>query len=161
MNALKSRVELLVRNNKVFYKTLDKVAIGSLSNEPSQARATSFPVIPTQGGGVYFTPSQEWDKAVWDVLRCEYTKCPTLKAVAMHQKEGFLNINDQRTGVWGRVNDPSDILGVCLLRDGSMVAGTFEGSGTHVTYSHVSEGLLTLTPYLHEKLLEKLNALNS
>lgn len=83
--------------------------------------------------------------------------CPTLKSIAQFQKEGYLNINDQRSGVWGRVNDPSDIFGTCLLKNGQMVQGTFEEMPTHVWYSK-NEGLSTLTPYLHERMLQELAA---
>ena len=46
---------------------------------------------------------------------------------------------------------------MCLLKDGEMVKGSFEAAPTHLAYS-VSEGLLSLTPYLHKILLERLAA---
>jgi hypothetical protein len=67
-----------------------------------------------------------------------------------------LNINDQRAGgVWGRVNDPSDILGSCLLDNGKIVPKSFEKNPMHLIYSK-QDGLVTLTEYLHKKLLEEL-----
>lgn len=100
--------------------------------------------------------------------------------MAAFQKEGYLNINDQRcSGVWGRVNDPADILGSflakhlasaqkltrssigsCLLKDGQMVPDSFEEMPSHVVYS-AQDGLATLTPFLHERLLERLQDIDA
>ncbi|KAI8903123.1 hypothetical protein EDD86DRAFT_175729, partial [Gorgonomyces haynaldii] len=69
------------------------------------------------------------------------------------QKVGHLNINDQRMPpLWGRVNDPEDILGTSLIKDGKLVPKSFEPMPTHRILS--TNGLFQLTPFLHEKLLK-------
>lgn len=58
---------------------------------------------------------------------------PTLQALALHQKLGYLNVNDSRSGAaFGRVADPEDILGNVRLDNGKIVPGSYE----RYIYSH-------------------------
>ncbi|KAJ3023406.1 hypothetical protein HKX48_003323 [Thoreauomyces humboldtii] len=80
-----------------------------------------------------------------------------IKGLAMYQKTGYLNINDERTfAPFGRVSDPEDILGTCLLEEGEIVEGSYERMPTHRIVS--GGGLFQLSEFIHEKLLERLRS---
>ncbi len=50
-----------------------------------------------------------------------------VQSIAVYQKSGHLNINDERSpSLFGRVNDPEDIFGTVLLDKGTIVPGTYE-----------------------------------
>eukprot|EP00842_Homolaphlyctis_polyrhiza_P003621 jgi/Hompol1/425/HPOL_000142-RA len=73
--------------------------------------------------------------------------------LAVNQKEGFLNVNDQRVfSTWGRVNDPEDILGHVLLKDGVVQPNTYTRMPSHRLFSR--NGLFVLTDFLHQKLID-------
>lgn len=99
-----------------------------------------------------FVPSPAFESALISVLHKHIHDDPYWKAKAQYQNLGFMNIDDSRAmGVQGRVNDPADILGVVLLKDGDIVPGSFEQMPTHNIWSQQG-GLVQLTDYLFNKL---------
>ncbi len=69
------------------------------------------------------------------VFQLHIHRDPTLQALAQHQKTGFLNVNDARSGVsFGRVADPEDILGTVRLDNGLIVPGSYERCALSVSH---------------------------
>lgn len=95
---LKSAIKLFTKvagsKTEVFYDAGLKKYIGFISENSS---TVSFSVDQTK----HFTPSTPFLKGIDDTLKNHVKDCPYIQALAMHQKNGFLNINDGRSGTWG------------------------------------------------------------
>ncbi|KAK5164796.1 uncharacterized protein LTR77_009460 [Saxophila tyrrhenica] len=76
---------------------------------------------------------------------------------------GYIHVSDQRNPPdWGRTAWPEDILGSLEVDgNGAFVDGTgrYQRSGTYRVLTH--EGMLGISPYLREKLVEKLKELEA
>ncbi|TPX59258.1 hypothetical protein PhCBS80983_g02605 [Powellomyces hirtus] len=102
-----------------------------------------------------FTGNSEFEDVLHDVLKQHISEDVGAQGLAMHQKLGYLNINDERSyAPFGRVSDPEDILGTCRLDDGKIVPGSYERMPTHRIVS--GNGLFQLSEYIHEKLVARL-----
>ncbi|KAJ3320670.1 hypothetical protein HDV06_005078 [Boothiomyces sp. JEL0866] len=102
-----------------------------------------------------FQENGKFNKLLYGTIKENLDKCEYTKALALNQKAGYLNINDLRVGsIFGRVNDPEDIFGSVLVKDGKIDSSTFEIMPTHRLVS--SNGLFQLTDYIHGKLVESM-----
>lgn len=91
---------ILSKTNFIYLKSnkdLYGYKIGKLVTKPDHE---SFPVEAEKR----FLPLPQWKNALKETLAESAEKCPTLQAFALHQQQGYLNINDQRAGVFGRGN---------------------------------------------------------
>ncbi|KAI8802766.1 hypothetical protein BJ742DRAFT_777942 [Cladochytrium replicatum] len=147
-----------------------KALIGWVKKDAAKAienaQAAAWPVPNATDGGenlppllpLTFTEGPDFVELMHEVVGEHVTKDETSISFAAFQKEGYMNVNDSRVGpVWGRVNDPEDILGNVLIREGKILPGTYQKFPTHRLVSN--NGLVQLTDYLHEALLERLRLL--
>ncbi|KAI8621266.1 hypothetical protein BC830DRAFT_1058344 [Chytriomyces sp. MP71] len=105
-----------------------------------------------------FVGNPQFEDAMHQLLKDAIHEDEGWKSMAFNQKQGYLNINDQR--VWtpyARVADPEDLLGAVLLKDGSIVPGSYQKTPTHRLVS--SNGLVQLSEALHELLVQRLEKL--
>ncbi|KAJ1547170.1 hypothetical protein HK096_004097 [Nowakowskiella sp. JEL0078] len=94
-----------------------------------------------------------------DILPGSFNENEKFNAMALNQREGWLNINDSRVFVpWGRVGDPEDIFGSIQLQKGEIVAGSYQRLSTHRLLS--INGLFQLSDYLHDKMVISLENYN-
>ncbi|KAJ3254542.1 hypothetical protein HK103_007096 [Boothiomyces macroporosus] len=79
-----------------------------------------------------FKENSKFSKLLYSTIKENLDQCEYTKALALNQKSGYLNINDLRVGaIFGRVNDPEDIFGSVLIKDGKIDKSTFEIMPTH------------------------------
>ncbi|KAJ3317031.1 hypothetical protein HDU76_001409 [Blyttiomyces sp. JEL0837] len=102
-----------------------------------------------------FVANDKFMDIVHQVIRDNAHLDQGLQALAQHQKEGYLHVNDARVfAPWGRVNDPEDIFGSVLVKDGVMVENSYQRMPTHRPMS--MNGLFQLSEFLQTKLVEQL-----
>jgi hypothetical protein len=89
------------------------------------------------------------------VIRTAGPKDPGLQAAAQGQREGWVYIIDLRTpeGPSGRV-PPEDIIGAFEVRDGRIMADSYQPNSEHGVYTE--DGLVRLPPFLRRALVERL-----
>lgn len=82
-----------------------------------------------------------------------------LQVRARQFKSGWMHIADERAlPVVNRTPDPDDIVGLCLVRDGRIVPGSYQAMPTHRLFTHIGEFQLPaaihafIVAHLHEKL---------
>jgi hypothetical protein len=121
--------QLLVQNNKIYNQ---KFMIGSIINDK-------------------FEHTNEFEQVLHETLYRYICNDPGVQSLAKYQREGYMNINDQRVqAIYGRVNDPQDILGVVLLKDGLVVEGSYERMPTHAIFT--KDGLVQVSDWMFDKL---------
>jgi hypothetical protein len=82
-----------------------------------------------------------------------------LQAEARRQREGWVYLIDGRTATPQGKVPPDDIIGAFEVKDGRLVAQSYERNPRHVLLSQ--DGFFRLAPELHEQLLRELTAPNS
>ncbi|KAJ3122100.1 hypothetical protein HK098_003122 [Nowakowskiella sp. JEL0407] len=104
-----------------------------------------------------FTENKEFETLLHKVIAENIPDDKITQSFALHQKEGWLNINDSRVfSHWGRVSDPEDIFGSIMLEKGVMIPGSYQRMPTHRFVS--LNGLFQTSDFIHEKLLEKIKS---
>jgi hypothetical protein len=102
-----------------------------------------------------FTPTHEFRSLLHKSIAKSVLSCPSYKTTAKLTGIGFMHVNDERVqAIWGRLNDPEDIFGTVLVKDGEVVKDTYEPMPTHRIFS--ASGLFQLNDYMHSRLLEDL-----
>ncbi|KAJ4349426.1 uncharacterized protein N0V89_008041 [Didymosphaeria variabile] len=75
-------------------------------------------------------------------------------------KGGWIHVSDERNPPdWGRIAWPEDIFGSVEVDGNGSLVGNWQNSGTYRIVTR--EGILGLTPYLREKLVQRLKELES
>ncbi|KAJ3223346.1 hypothetical protein HK099_001268 [Clydaea vesicula] len=117
-----------------------------------------------------FVENKSFRKIINDTISKNIHNDVVLQGWAYQQKNGYLNIQDERCYVpWGRVPDPEDIFGTVLLSQGkigkcwllfryinfnnALVEGSFEQMPTHRMVS--ANGMFKLSEYLESRLIEE------
>ncbi|OAJ37869.1 hypothetical protein BDEG_21841 [Batrachochytrium dendrobatidis JEL423] len=101
-----------------------------------------------------FTSNHQFESRLHKFLAENIHKDEAAQALANYQKEGHLNINDERVFTpWGRVSDPEDILGNVLVQNGKIVKGSYQRMPTHRLFS--LNGLFQLNKSLHDLYIQK------
>ncbi|KAJ3387218.1 hypothetical protein HDU92_002044 [Lobulomyces angularis] len=101
-----------------------------------------------------FVENKSFRKIINDTISKNIHNDVVLQGWAYQQKNGYLNIQDERCYVpWGRVPDPEDIFGTVLLSQGKIVEGSFEQMPTHRMVS--ANGMFKLSEYLESRLIEE------
>lgn len=78
---------------------------------------------------------------------------PLIENEAAQRGEGWLHINDQRNiAALNRVGDPDDIIGTVMVRDGKILASTYQPMPSYRVCT--SDGLTRLSDGLNSRLLE-------
>ncbi|KAJ2454812.1 hypothetical protein EV183_001231 [Coemansia sp. RSA 2336] len=103
-----------------------------------------------------FIENRQFWPLVLGVLEKHVHEDPELQAQAAFQKTGWMNIADGRNPPpLGRTGNAEDIVGCVLVKDKTMVPGTFQSNWAHRPVT--ADGLFQLPKYLHTKLLERLS----
>ena len=101
-----------------------------------------------------FAPNETFMRFLHAVIAKHAASCPGLMAEARRQNNGFVYILDLRTPTPNEAVPPEDIIGAVEVRDGQL--GHFHGSPNYRICAQ--NGLMTLDPWLHAKLMEELLA---
>lgn len=86
-----------------------------------------------------------------------------LRIRARQFKSGWMHIADERAlPVVNRTPDPDDIVGLCLVRDGQIVKGSYQAMPTHRLFTHIGEFQLpgAIHSYVLAQLYDKLDDAN-
>ncbi|KAI9343064.1 hypothetical protein DFJ73DRAFT_797406 [Zopfochytrium polystomum] len=137
----------------------DAAVIGWVAAVDAPARDDDVAHVKLLPGSFAVNPKFEGAQDFYllhDVIKHHAHQDEGLQAMAAYQKEGFLHVNDGRVfSTWGRVNDPEDIFGSVLVKDGKIVEGSYQRRmPTHRLVS--MNGLSQLSDFLHGKLLQRL-----
>lgn len=63
-----------------------------------------------------------------------------MRVRAEHYRQGWMHIGDERAlAPLGRAPDADDIVGVCLVKEGNIVPGTYQAMPTHRLFTHIGE----------------------
>ncbi|KAF9376810.1 hypothetical protein CPB97_010587 [Podila verticillata] len=107
-----------------------------------------------------FTENEAFSKVLHEVIKANLDQDPMLTSVLQLQLEGWTHVADYRNPApYGRIPLPEDIFGSVQIVDGVIQPGTYQRMPTHRIVS--SLGLFQLSDYLHEKLVEHLQNLQS
>ena len=101
-----------------------------------------------------FAPNEPFTRFLHAVIAKHAASCPGLMAEARRQHNGFVYILDLRTPTPNDAVPPEDIIGAVEVRDGQL--GHFQGSPNYRIVAQ--NGLMTLDPWFHAKLMEELLA---
>ncbi|KAJ1332809.1 hypothetical protein BSLG_008438 [Batrachochytrium salamandrivorans] len=98
----------------------------ALPSNPAPGNPTDMaPIINPK----MFKPNPMFEAKLHKVIADNIHKDETVQALANYQKEGHMNINDERIFTpWGRVSNPEDILGVILVEKGIVQLGSYQSA---------------------------------
>jgi hypothetical protein len=120
------------------------------TNFPNELNANEIKFHPTQ-----FTPNQEFNSLLYSSISKNINTCPIHIAQAKLLKQGYMNINDERTLVsFGRTAESEDIFGVVRVDDGVMKPNSFEEMPTHRIYT--TQGFFKLNQFLMDCLIKEI-----
>lgn len=127
--------------------------IQSLGGLPAEAIAGGFEGETTSVDA--FRQNRVFVDFMHQVIRAAGPKDPGLQAAAHAQGDGWVYIIDLRTpeGPNGRV-PPEDIIGAFEVRNGRIIAGSYQPSTTHRVYTQ--NGLVCLPPSLLRAFVDQL-----
>ncbi|KAJ2516851.1 hypothetical protein H4217_004324 [Coemansia sp. RSA 1939] len=127
-----------------------KINSSSSSNIIGWLKRKNDPITPE-----HFIENSEFWPVVVKVLEKHAHEDPELKAQAVFQKDGWINIADRRNPPpLGRTGDPDDIFGFVLVMKKVIQPETFQSNIVHRPVTR--DGLFQLPKYLHGKLLDAL-----
>ncbi|KAF8983762.1 hypothetical protein BGZ52_000384 [Haplosporangium bisporale] len=107
-----------------------------------------------------FTENEAFNKVLHDVIKTHLAQDPMIVSMLQQQLEGWTHVADYRNPApYGRIPLPEDIFGSVQIVDGVIEPGTYQRMPTHRIVS--SLGLFQLSDYLHEKLVDHLQNLQS
>jgi hypothetical protein len=87
-----------------------------------------------------------------------------LRGRAVIYRQGWMHIGDERAlAPVYRAPDPDDIVGVCLVKEGEVVCGSYQPMPTHRLFNHIGQFLLpqAMRLLLMDKLINLLEKENN
>jgi hypothetical protein len=106
----------------------------------------------------YFSPNKVFKDFTQKVIASEAPKDSELQTAALEQQAGWLYIIDNRAADLEREEtSPEDILGVFEIKDGRIVANSYQPNENYLLFGN--NGLMQLPASLHESLITALISL--
>ncbi|KAI9146539.1 hypothetical protein BKA69DRAFT_1020964, partial [Paraphysoderma sedebokerense] len=133
--------------------------IPAASTTDSKQHSQPEPVISSKD----FIENPSFIEQLHQFLKSTVHKDQKLLAMAAHQKEGWMNVPDERNPApWGRIPDPDDIFGHVLIQSATssissqpatIVVNSYQAMPSHrlVSYS----GLFVLPESLHQLFVQR------
>jgi hypothetical protein len=107
----------------------------------------------------YFSPNKVFKDFTQKVIAAEAPKDSELQAAALEQQAGWLYIIDNRVAnIEREETSPEDILGVFEIKDGQIVANSYQPNENYLIFGN--NGLMQLPASLHESLIKALESLS-
>jgi hypothetical protein len=107
----------------------------------------------------YFSPNKVFKDFTQKVIASEAPKDSELQAAALEQQAGWLYIIDNRVAdIEREETSPEDILGVFEIKDGQIVANSYQPNENYLIFGN--NGLMQLPASLHESLIKALESLS-
>ena len=124
----------------------------SLGGLPAEGIAGDFGGDTSVGA---FRTNPAFVRFMHEVIRTAGPDDSGLQAAAQEQADGWVYLIDLRTpeGPNGRV-PPEDIIGAFEVRDGRIIADSYQPNSKHRVYT--AQGLVRLPPFLERALVERL-----
>lgn len=127
--------------------------IGCLRGEAIIGFINAYPVSIEN-----FYPNRVFKDFIQKVIATEAPKDSELQAAALKQQAGWLYIIDNRVADTDREEtDPEDILGVFEIKEGQIVANSYQPNENYLIFGN--NGLMQLPGSLHEALIKALLSL--
>jgi len=101
-----------------------------------------------------FQPNRHFVELLHGVIAAYGPKLPALCAEARRQRTGWVYVIDGRSPTPEAEVPPRDILGVFEVKDGTIVANSYQANANHQILS--ADGLFSLEPELHEQLMKRI-----
>jgi hypothetical protein len=107
----------------------------------------------------YFSPNKVFKDFTQKVIASQAPKDSELQTAALEQQVGWLYIIDNRAADLEREEtSPEDILGVFEIKDGRIVANSYQPNENYLLFGN--NGLMQLPASLHESLVKALISLS-